>query len=198
VKETSRPDPHHVPSDAAKARAEAAGMDLDALRSENRELYEMLNAEAVVRVSPTLAHHAVPLIPNVEQRSIFSVPGEPAVRILAFPPLTTEEQAQFDDAAARLVASEPFRDHLAFFRTVRDPHGEHRELMLPMPPDAWNGEVVLVGPFTSQEQAEAWPAGRLPSHLIADPMPYLGHWFCDVFDSEDAWVEAQATNESPT
>ena len=188
----------HEPSDTARLRAEAAGLNLERLKREAPDEYRMLNAEAFVRVSPELVEAARNLLPDDATRHVYRVPGHPAERLLAFPPLTPEEQERFDEAAAHLVASDAYRDHLAFFRTVRDPHGERRELMLPITPDAWNGEVALVGPFDTQADAEAWPAGRLPPHLLADPLPYLGHWFCDVFDGEDAWVEARASNEAPS
>ena len=169
-------------------------MDLDRLKRERPDEYRILNAEPVVRVSPELAQQVAEMIPDRTDRKIYSVPGEPAVRLLAFPPLSEDELAAFDEEAARWVAQGVAANLHAFFRTVRDPHGEHRELMIPIHPEAWNGEVALVGPFERQEQAEAWPAGRLPAHLIGDPMPYRGKWYCDVFDSEEAWLDQLATS----
>jgi len=182
----------HVPTREARARAESAGMDLDRLKRERPDEYRILNAEAVVRVSPELAQAVADLIPERSDRKIYSVPGEPAVRLLAFPPLSADELEAFDELAARWVAQEDVAGTHAFYRSVRDPHGEHRELMIPIHPQAWNGEVALVGPFEQQEQAEAWPAGRLPANLIGDPLPYRGKWYCDVFDSEEAWLDQLA------
>ncbi|MDR9391344.1 MAG: hypothetical protein RI554_04870 [Trueperaceae bacterium] len=185
----------HLPSRTARARADAAGLDLDRLKRERPDEYRILNAEELVRVSPELADAAADLAWRVADGArIFRVPGTPAERLLAFPPLDAAALAAFDDAAADLVAR-PDVDDLAYYRTVRDPHGERRELMRPIPPDAWAGEVALVGPFADEEAAKAWPAGRLPADLMADPLPYRGRWYCDVFDAEEAWLEARASGE---
>ena len=177
----------HVPSAVARERAAAAGMDLHALKRDAPEHYRMLNAEALVRVAPELADAVAELVASVwPQRRLFRVPATTTTeRLLAFPPLSDEELARFDDEAAQLVARPSFSEALAFFRTVRDLRGTHRELLLPTPPDAWAGEPALVGPFEDQQAAEAWPAGRLPAELIADPIPYRGRWFCDVFRSDE-------------
>ena len=176
----------HEPSGGARRRAEQAGLDLERLRREAPDHYRMLNAEELVRVSPELAEAAGQLaFEAFPDRSVYRVPSRPAERLLAFPPLSTEELARFDEAAAQLVAGAPYAEAHAFYRTIDDLRGTHRELMLPTPPDAWAGEPGLVGPFESQEAAEAWPAGRLPRELMADPVPYQGRWYCDVFRSDD-------------
>jgi hypothetical protein len=177
----------HLPSAAARQRAQSAGLDLHALKRDAPDQYRMLNAEELVRVAPELADAAAELVAAAwPQRRLYRVPATAASeRLLAFPPLSDEEFARFDDDAAGLVARPSFDAALAFFRTVRDLRGTHRELLLPTPPDAWAGEPALVGPFPDQQAAEAWPAGRLPPELIADPVPYRGRWFCDVFRSDE-------------
>ncbi len=177
----------HLPSAVARQRAQAARLDLHALKRDAPDRYRMLNAEELVRVAPELADAAAELVATAwPQRRLYRVPATAATeRLLAFPPLSDEEFARFDDDAAQLVARPSFSEALAFFRTVRDLRGTHRELLLPTPPDAWAGEPGLVGPFADQQAAEAWPAGRLPPELIADPLPYRGHWFCDVFRSDE-------------
>lgn len=182
----------HEPSALARRRAERAGVDLEALRREAPERYRMLNAEEIARVSPALAEAAAALVfERFPERQVYRVPGEGTERLLAFPPLDEEAFARFDDAAADLVARPEFADALAFFRTVRDLRGTRRELMLPTPPDAWRGEAVLVGPFDDRQAAESWPAGRVPDGLMADPMPYRGRWFCDVFPSDEELLPAR-------
>lgn len=176
----------HVPSELARRRAARAGLDLDTVRRDAPDQYRMLNAEEIVRVSPELAEGAAELVWELfEERRIYRVPGDGVERLLAFPPLSEAELQRFDDAAADLVARPAYEQALAFFRTVRDLRGTHRELMLPTPPEAWRGEAVLVGPFASREEAEGWPAGRLPPELVADPLPYRGRWFCDVFRGDE-------------
>ena len=146
----------------------------------------MLNAESLARVAPELADAAATIVQELwPERRLYRVPAGSDERLLVFPPLDEAAFARFDEAAADLVARASFSDAYAFFRTVRDLRGTHRELLLPTAPEAWAGEIALVGPFASQEAAEAWPAGRLPAELIADPVPYRGRWFCDVFRSDE-------------
>ncbi len=176
----------HQASELARRRAARAGLDLDTLRRDAPDQYRMLNAEEIVRVSPELAEVAAELVWELfEERRVYRVPGEGVERLLAFPPLGGQELERFDDAAADLVARPAYETELAFFRTVRDLRGTRRELMLPTPPEAWHGEAVLVGPFRDREEAEGWPAGRLPPELMADPLPYRGRWFCDVFRGDE-------------
>lgn len=176
----------HAPSDLARSRARAAGMDLEEVRRAAPDRYRMLNAEEVVRVAPELVDAAAALVHETwPDRQLFRLPVQGGERLLAFPPLDDEAFARFDDAAAELVARPSFGDAYAFFRTVSDLRGTHRELLLPIAPEAWSGEPALVGPFASQQAAEAWPAGRLPDELMADPIPYRGRWFCDVFRSDE-------------
>ena len=176
----------HEPSRLARSRARAAGLDLDTLRRTSPEQYRMLNAEEVARVAPELVDAAATLVHDAwPERQLFRIPAQGGETLLAFPPLDDEAFARFDDAAADLVAQPSFDEAHAFFRTVRDMRGTHRELLLPVAPEAWAGEPALVGPFASQEAAEAWPAGRIPPQLMADPLPYRGRWFCDVFRSDE-------------
>lgn len=176
----------HRPSALARERASRAGLDLEALKTEAPDQYRMLNAEEIVRVSPELAEAAAEMVWDAfPDREIYRVPSGSQERLLAFPPLDAEAFARFDDAAADLVARPSLEEALAFFRTVRDLRGTRRELMLPVPPDTWRGDPALVGPFDSEEAAEAWPVGRLPSGLRSDPVPYRGRWFCDVFAGDE-------------
>lgn len=183
----------HVPSQLARSRARAAGVDLAALRTSAPDRYRMLNAEEVVRAAPEMVEAAAAIVDEAwPERQLYRIAANSSERLLAFPPLTENDFERFDDAAADLVARASFSDAYAFFRTVRDLRGVHRELLLPIEPESWNGDVGLVGPFASQDAAEAWPAGRLPAALMADPMPYRGRWFCDVFRSDEELLDGAA------
>lgn len=176
----------HRPTALARERAARAGLDLEELKRTAPERYRMLNAEEIARVSPELADAAAAMVWDAfPEREIYRVPSGSLERLLAFPPLDDAALARFDDAAADLVARPEYEEALAFFRTVRDLRGTRRELMLPVPPEAWAGDARLVGPFDGEEAAKAWPAGRLPDSLLADPLPYRGRWFCDVFPSDE-------------
>lgn len=187
----------HVASDLARSRARAAGLDLETLRRDAPDRYRMLNAEEVARVAPELVEAAASIVEaSWPRRQLYRVPSPGGERLLVFPPLSEDEFARFDDDAADLVARPSFSEALAFFRTVRDLRGTHRELLLPVAPEAWDGGVALVGPFASEEAAKAWPAGRLPAELMADPIPYRGRWFCDVFRSDEEWLSSGAGSDS--
>lgn len=189
----------HQPSAEAEARAERAGVDLARARSEDPETFRMLNAGEIARVSPELADDVAALVWSAfPERRIYRVPSGAHERLLAFPPLDAAAYQAFDDGAADLVAKDAYADAYAFFRTVRDIRGTRRELMLPTPPDAWQGDAALIGPFDSEEQARAWPEGRLSADLMSDPVPYRGRWFCDVFPNDEAWLAGGGAGGSPS
>lgn len=179
----------YEPSSEARARAERAGVDLDVARHEDPETFRMLNAGEIARVSPELAEDAAALVwAAFPDRRIYRVPSGAHERLLAFPPLDAEGYHRFDEAAADLVTKGAHAEAYAFFRTVRDLRGTRRELMLPTPPDAWQGDAALIGPFDGEEEARAWAEGRLPRDLMSDAIPYRGRWFCDVFPNDEAWL----------
>lgn len=189
----------HRPSALARERASRAGLDLDDLKRDAPDQYRMLNAEEIARVSPELAEPAAAMVWDAfPERKIYRVPSGSQERLLAFPPLDMAGFARFDDAAADLVARPEYEDAYAYFRTVRDLRGTRRELMLPVPPDAWPGDVAMVGPFESEDAAKAWPAGRLPPSLLADPVPYRGRWFCDVFLSDEGLLFPSGAKGEPS
>lgn len=189
----------HEPSPEARARAERAGVDLEAARRDDPETFRMLNAGEIARVSPELAEDAAALVwAAFPERRIYRVPSGAHERLLAFPPLDAEAFEAFEEAAADLVTKGAYAEAYAFFRTVRDVRGTRRELMLPTPPDAWQGDAALIGPFGSEDEARAWGEGRLPPDLMSDAVPYRGRWFCDVFPNDEAWLAGGGEDASGT
>lgn len=178
----------HQPSEAAKRRAERAGVELDRLRSDDPQQYAMLCAEAVVQAPAvllsTVAGEVMEHLPN---RMWFELPGQRQGLsvLLSFPPLSGEELGQLDDVLAKLAAREDFAGHFAYYRVVNDLKGERREFGVALAPRAWEGEVdVMVGPFAASEEAQAWVEARLAGRgaLASDVVEYGGHWFVDVFE----------------
>ena len=181
---------NHELTPEVRRKAEAAGIDLDALKRSDPTTYAMLSAQRIVRVSPQLKEVAGrALFTAFPQHQIFDLPRDGALlELRIFPPLTPEEVARLDDALAALAAQAPLVAAHAFYRVVSDTAGEHRELALPVSPDNWQGQAgVMVGPFASQVAAKAWSDAHVDtaSGLVSDVLPYASSrgeaWFCDLF-----------------
>lgn len=185
----------HTPSEAVRKRAEVADIDLDTLKQRDPQHYKMLNAEPVVEVSSELAEMAISVFlaafPHYE---VFRLESDQRLSLLAFPPLTPAEQAKFDNALARLASHPRYAAQYAFFRTVTDKQGEHRQFALALAPAAWQQDVnVLVGPFASEAEARAWSDTHINgTALLSDTVlmsdtvhqgnvPQGSNWFVDVF-----------------
>lgn len=165
-------------------RAEAAGLDLDALKRSDPQRYKMLNAQRLLRTqAPFVERVSDVFFAAFRHYELFQLlEGEYTV-LLAFPALSEKELGRLDDALGRLVA---LPDHApAYYRVVNDKQGEQRELALPVLPGAWRGEGgVVVGPFAAQADAEAWGNAHVQAHALThDAVPYAGAWYCDVFSS---------------
>ena len=176
----------HQPSERVKARARAAGIDLEALRRDDPQRYKMLNAAPVVTVHQDLAPMASDVFfAAFRHYALFQQAAAGAeTTLLSFPPLEPAELSKLDDGLYRLAALEANRRRYAYYRVVSDAGGEHRQLSLPLSPEAWQGQAgVLVGPFEDQAAAERWAEARLgpDAGLIGDAVPHLGRWFSDVF-----------------
>lgn len=172
---------HHQANEAARARAEAVGLDLDELKTRDPQQYKMLNAAKLI-VADNLFIERVSAVFFAAFRhyELFQLVAETKTTLLCFPELTSAELKKFDDALGRLVALAEYEPLNAYYRVVNDPSGEHRELALPVAPPDWQGEPgVLVGPFESQDEAEAW--GETHVQLVYDEVPHASKWYCDIF-----------------
>ena len=177
---------HHQPSKAAQQRAEAAGLDLGALKQTDPQQYKMLNAQRLLKTTSELVGIASDVFTAAFRHyDLFRLEIEDATVLLCFPPLNDQEQARFDDALARLVALPAYGKQHAYYRIVNDTQGEHRELSVPVAPKTWRGEKGLVGPFETEAAAESWGELTLKRQpdLAFDAVYNAGAWFCDVFSS---------------
>ena len=179
---------HHTPTEAARRRAAAAGLDLDDLKRSDPQRYKMLNASPLLQASPGLAAAASAVFfAAFRHYDLFELPSDGATTLLVFPPLTPAETKRFDDALGRLAALDVHAKNHVYYRVVSDRQGEHRQLALPVAPAAWSGEANrLVGPFATRAAAEAWGEAHIGGQgsLIHDTVPQAGAWFCDVFDAD--------------
>ena len=179
---------HHIPTGAARQRAEAAGLDLDDLKRSDPQRYKMLNAAPLLQVAPVLqAAASAVFFAAFRHYDLFEVPNDDTVTLLAFPPLTPAEAGRLDDALGRLAALDAHAENHVYYRVVTDRQGEHRQLALPLNPATWSGEANrLVGPFATQSEAEAWGEARVSGQgsLIHDTVFQGNAWFCDVFDAD--------------
>lgn len=185
----------HEPTQEVRRKAEAAGLDLDALRERDPTTYAMLNAERTVQVAPQLKEVAgEALFATFPERQIFDMPygatqGNEMLSLLIFPPLDHTELERLDETLAALATRAPLAAENAFYRVVSDTAGEHRELALPVAPGDWHGQAgVMVGPFKGEAAAKAWSEAHIDatSGLVSDTLPYSGAWFCDLFRGDSA------------
>ena len=179
---------HYIPTEAARQRAAAAGLDLDDLKRSDPQRYKMLNAAPLLQVAPDLQPAASAVFfAAFRHYDLFEVPGDAATTLLVFPPLTPTETKRFDDALGRLAALDVHAENHVYYRVVTDRQGEHRQLALPLNPATWSGEANrLVGPFATRAEAEAWGEARVSGQgsLIHDTVFQGNAWFCDVFDAD--------------
>lgn len=167
-----------------RRQAEAAGINLDALKEAEPLTYAAINAAALVRTDARLLPHVGAVITQVSpHHQLFNVPlrlQQTDTELRIFPPLEKSELTALDNALGALVGTQA--SHL-FYRTVNDPAGERRELAWPVAPDTWRGEGALVGPFITEADADAWGRAHADPRagLVFDTLPYAGAWFCDVF-----------------
>lgn len=177
----------YEPTPAVRRKAEAAGIDLDALRWSDPVTYAVLNAQRTVQVAPQLKEVAGgALFAAFPERQIFDMPQSALdgalLSLLIFPPLPDAELARLDAVLAELASGT--RSQYAFYRVVTDAAGERRELALPVAPGAWRGQAgVMIGPFESEAAAKVWSDAHVDasSGLVSDVLPYNGAWFCDLF-----------------
>jgi len=177
----------HTPSAALRRRAEAEGIDLEALRREAPEDYMALAAGEVLRAAPELADLAAGmLLMTYPEREALRLPDGRRERVLAFPPLTRDELARLDGMLALLVDRPEWRRRNAYFRQVGDTRGTRRELDLPRAPDTYDGGDAVVGPFADEPAADAWGRAHVAPPRVHDAFAMNGSWFCDVFRADEA------------
>ncbi|MEJ2668478.1 MAG: hypothetical protein P8Z81_15515 [Deinococcales bacterium] len=145
----------HTPSAALRSRAEAEGIDLEALKREAPADYMVLNAGEVLLAAAELAH------------------------------LDDEELERFDALLAPLVDRPEWSARHAYYREVNDARGKRRELGLPLVPDAYREGDAVVGPFPDEAAAEAWGREHVDAPRVHDPFAMNGRWFCDVFRADE-------------
>jgi hypothetical protein len=178
----------------AEARAAEIGVDLDTLRTEDPQRYRMLHAVTLLDAHPSLADAAAQatwqVMPDAE---VYQVRQGDRTRLYVEPEPSRDALAELDTRLAHLINHASFKEAFAFYRTVNDLRGEHRELMLPLEPDAFDGtQTALVGPFETEHQAEAWAKAHVPPAMANDTVPMLQRWFCDVFSAEEEWLSNRA------
>lgn len=175
----------HTPSQAARRRARAEGIDLEALKRDAPRDYMILNAGEVLRAPSELVHLAGSmLLAAFPEREVFRAPAGAFERLLSFPPLSADEQARFDTLLAPLVERPEWRRRHAYYREVADVGGRTRELALPVAPADYGGGDAVVGPFDTRGSADAWGRQRVSAPRVHDAFPMDGVWFCDVFPGD--------------
>lgn len=178
---------HHVPSAATQRRAEAEGLDLEAMKREVPQAYMALNAGEALRACRELADLAGSLlVAAFPDREVFRAASGSWERLLTFPPLRHEELGRLDRLLAPLVERDPWRGRHAFYRQVDDVRGSVRELGLPLAAEAYQQSDGVVGPFADEASADAWGRAHVAPPRVYDVFAMNGAWFCDVFRGDGA------------
>jgi hypothetical protein len=177
----------HVSSKAVKTQAEAAGMDLEALRRDAPLTYAAINAVPLLRTDARVLGRVGAVLGRLlPVHQLFNVPlttPQTDTELRVFPRLDKAQLGALDDALGQFVGGEP---GALFYRTVADRSGERRELAWPLEPEAWQAGEGLVGPFPDQNAATTWGETHTDPRAgyLYDTLPYAGGWFCDVFRGE--------------
>lgn len=172
------------PSPEARKRAEAAGINLNALKLEQPEQFMIFVSEAFLSVSEVLLARASDVFSAaLPHHQLVKLNDTDLVTLKAFPALTKTEEERVISALGRLVEHPKFEHPLAHVRTISDKTGEHHQFALPLRPLDWAGQVNrLIGPFDSEQAVQDWTETHVrQADLSSDSLPYAGAWFCDVF-----------------
>jgi hypothetical protein len=177
----------HKPSGTAKKRAEAAHISLTELKETDPTRYKMMVAQSVLEVSPELEQPASNIFfAAFKHHEVFRLEQPTTITLLVFPELLAKDLARLDKALGNLAELPKLKERYAYFRTVTDKTGEHRQLAFPISPVQWTGQTnLLIGPFANQSEAQTWGNETVrPQNLIHDTLNHAGVWLCDVFLSE--------------
>lgn len=179
---TNRDLETHNASEGARRRAEAAGLDIDALKRDDPVSYMMLCSQPVLHAAPQLKELASPALEAaLADQQLFEAESQGRLLVLAFPGVGREQLRLLDELMGEVV--EEALDRYAYYRVVQDQSGTTRELDLPTGPEEWQGTATMVGPFANEGEASAWGQERVVPRagLTYDVLPYAGAWFCDIF-----------------
>jgi hypothetical protein len=181
----------HQPDEALRRRAEAAGVELEALKRDDPAAYMTVCAAPLVRTDARLVGAVLGVTSRLlPEHQLFRVPlvtPQTDTELRVFPPLTPAERRAFDDALGQLVGEAPYRQQRAFYRVVEERGGRRYELAWPLAPSAYRpGTTGFVGPFKDEAAARAWGEAHAdrPSGVVFDTVAYGGAWFCDLFHGE--------------
>ena len=177
---------NHQASKDVKEKAEAAGIDLEVLKTSKPQDYKMLNAQYLLELDePFLENVSSVFFAIFPYYELFQVPQDSFLHLYAFPSLSKPELDKLELALGRLTEQANFVSQDVFFRVITDKQGIHRQFRSALAPQNWHGQMNrLVGPFKDQLEAESWgKKARGSAELIVDAVPLKGVWFCDVFSA---------------
>lgn len=136
----------------------------------------------VLRVSPEAAELAASLLlalfPN---RSWGRAHVGRLTAYFARPPLDQAGAWRLFDKLFELSERPEWRARHAMAREVTDVTGRRLELLVPVPPEAYEGGEGLVGPFATFEDANAWGMSVQARELAADALQAGDAWLCELF-----------------
>ncbi len=99
----------------------------------------------------------------------------------ARPPLDPAGTRRLFDKLFELTERPEWRARYAVAREVTDVTGRRLELLVPLPPEEYEGGEGLVGPFATLDEANAWGMSVQAHELAADAMRVGDAWLCELF-----------------
>ncbi len=139
-------------------------------------------ASEVVRATPDLAPIAVSVLMVMFPGAALYRTGDGLVSLMLEP---APDRAGLDRLRAKLfdlVARPEWTRRHAVAREVRDAGGTRLEVLTPVAAADYAGGALLVGPFASQEEADAWGGDNAVSALSYDTFFTGDAWLVDLFD----------------
>lgn len=139
------------------------------------------DAREVVRATRDLA----PIVESVllvmfPSSTLYRSDDDP-VRLLLDPAPERSRLARLKDKLVELAARPEWRRRHAIAREVSDRDGTRLEVLTPVAPDDYRGGPRLVGPFSTEEQADAWGGDNAVSTLSYDTFFTGEAWLVDLF-----------------
>lgn len=135
-----------------------------------------------LRVSGEFIGVAIPLLLTAfEGRELMRAPAGALTAIYLKPPLQPNERKRLLGYLFELVERSEWERRCAVAREVTDERGARMELLLPIPPAAYQGGEALIGPFSDADAAREWASAVREPGLAFDTVLMRGGVLVDLF-----------------
>jgi hypothetical protein len=139
------------------------------------------DAREVVRATRDLAPIVESVLLVMFPASTLYRTGDEPVGLLLEPAPDRAGLARLKDKLVELAARPEWRRRHAVAREVSDASGTRLEVLTPLAPEDYAGGPRLVGPFATEEEADAWGGDNAVSTLSYDTFFTGEAWLVDLF-----------------